>query len=139
MCAPALRSLIAVSSALLLALPARGIIDQDGDSWSDLWQMAYGTGYLPDADDDGDGRTNRQEHDEGTDPGDATSLRPIPSVTKSGNKALLFSWPTVVGKTYQLETSWDGATWADLGGPVFGTGAVVEKLIVKAGTYLGTG
>ena len=65
MCAPALRSLLAVSTALLLALPARAIIDQDGDGWSDLWQMAYGTGFLPDADDDGDGRTNRQEHDEG--------------------------------------------------------------------------
>src|SRR5687767_12877608 len=83
----------------LLPFTAFGIVDLDADGWSDLWQATYGRGYAPDLDDDNDGRTNRQEHDEGTDPLDALSKRPEPVAAPAPRGKLRFTWPTVIGKT----------------------------------------
>jgi uncharacterized protein (DUF1800 family) len=125
--------------ATLLPLPAFGIIDLNQDGWSDLWQAAYGTGFVPGADDDNDGRTNWEEHVEGTDPLDETSKKPEPTVEVLAKGALRFTWPTVIGKSYQLEVSFDGATWAGVGAPISGTGGIVERVIQKNSTFLGTG
>src|SRR6188768_1925698 len=86
---------------VLLPFTAFGIVDLDNDGWSDLWQASYGSGFAPDGDDDGDGRTNRQEHDEGTDPLDLLSKQPVPTAEIPPRGKLRFSWPTVIGKTYQ--------------------------------------
>lgn len=125
--------------ATLLPLPAFGIIDLDQDGWSDLWQATYGTGFAPDSDDDGDGRTNRQEHDEGTDPLDNTSKKPEPTFAALPKGKLKFTWPSVIGKSYQIEVSFNGTDWADVGAPVSGTGDVVERILDKNFTFLGTG
>src|SRR5689334_5649620 len=127
------------ATLILLPFTAFGIVDLNNDGWSDLWAATYGSGYAPDADDDGDGRSNRQEHDEGTDPLDGLSKKPEPTVEFPGKGKLKFSWPTVIGKTYQLEVSVDGSTWAVVGAPVMGTGQTVERLINPGTTFLGTG
>jgi uncharacterized protein (DUF1800 family) len=125
--------------ATLLSTPAFAIIDLDQDGWSDLWQAKYGTGFVLDADDDGDGRTNWEEHVEGTDPQDETSKKPEPTSEALAKGKLRFTWPTVIGKSYQIEASFDGVNWADVGGPISGTGDVVERIIEKNSTFLGTG
>jgi hypothetical protein len=125
--------------AALIPLKSFAIIDLNQDGWSDLWQATYGTGFVPGADDDGDGRTNFEEQVEGTDPLDGTSKKPEPTFESLPKGKLRFTWPTVIGKSYQLEVSFDGATWADVGGPVSGTGGTVERFIEKNTTFLGTG
>jgi uncharacterized protein (DUF1800 family) len=130
---------LALLIAILLPIPAFAIIDLDHDGWSDLWEAAYGKGFTPDADDDGDGRTNWQEHVEGTDPLDGASKKPEPTFEALAKGKLRFTWPTVIGKCYQLEVSFDGSTWAGVGAPVTGTGDTVERIIPKNSTFLGTG
>jgi uncharacterized protein (DUF1800 family) len=135
-----MRSLfLSITAALLSAVPASAIVDLDQDGWSDLWQLAYGHGHLPDVDSDGDGRTNWEEHNDGTDPADGLSKRPVPEVQAQPKGKMRFAWPTVAGKYYQLEVSFDGTTWADVGGPVMGNGSLVERVLDKNATYLGTG
>ena len=134
---PRLTSIVA--ALLLLPLTSWGIVDLDSNGWSDLWEAKYGSGYSPDADDDGDGRTNRQEHDEGTDPLDNLSKKPEPVAEAIGTTQFRFAWPTVIGKTYQIEVSFDGATWAAVGTPVMGTGEGAEHIINTFSTFLGTG
>lgn len=128
-----------VLAILLLPFSAWGIVDLDNDGWSDLWQATYGRGYLPNEDDDGDNRSNREEHDEGTDPTDALSKKPDLTAIVPGRGKVAFNWPTVIGKTYQIEVSFDGSTWADVGTPVMGTGQTVEKVLSTFSTFLGTG
>ncbi len=136
-----LRSLLAAGLVCLLGSPqsVHAILDQDGNGWSDIWEMAYGTGYDPLLDDDGDGRTNWEEHNDGTDPRDASSVRPTPTVGVGAGKLLRFAWPTIIGKTYQLQVSFNGSTWSGVGSPVIGTGDDIEKSIEAAETYLGSG
>ncbi|MEO8352360.1 MAG: DUF1800 family protein [Chthoniobacteraceae bacterium] len=136
-----LRSLVAASLICLFGSPrsVHAILDQDGNGWSDIWEMAYGTGYDPLLDDDGDGRTNWEEHNDGTDPRDASSVRPTPTVIPGGGKRLRFAWPTVIGKTYQLQVSFNGSIWSGVGSPVVGTGENLEKIVESAETYLGSG
>ena len=134
---PRLRQL--VLAVLLLPFTAFGIVDLDNTGWSDLWEATYGTGYAPDGDNDNDGRTNRQEHDEGTDPLDALSKKPEPTAETAPKGKLRFTWPTVIGKTYQLEVSVDGSTWAAVGAPVMGNGQTIERIITPGTTFLGTG
>src|SRR6188768_2202720 len=99
------RILLLLAAIFILPHSSRAIVDLNQDGWSDLWQAQYGTGYLPDDDSDGDGRTNWQEHTEGTDPMDALSKRPEPAAANLGKGKWNFSWPTILGKWYQLEVS----------------------------------
>jgi hypothetical protein len=129
-----------LTAAALLGSTAYSIVDLNGDGWSDIWQAAYGTGLDPTADNDGDGRTNSEEYVDGTDPFDPASKRPETSVEKASGGQLRFTWPSVIGKSYRLEVSFDsGTTWNALGAPVVGTGEMVEHFIDKNSTYLGTG
>ncbi len=122
---------------LLLAAPAsRAIIDLDQNGWSDLWESAYGPGTIADADDDGDGRTNRQEHDEGTDPHDAGSLLPEATAQALPKGKVRVSWTTVLGKWHQLQVSFDTTTWSNLGPAQFGADTEQEFIFAPATQYL---
>ena len=89
-------------SLLFLALafpqPSRALVDLDNDGWSDLWEAQYGHGYAKDADDDGDGFTNWQEHNDGTDPRDAGSKHPDPTWEKLPLGKHRFTWPHRAGQ-----------------------------------------
>src|SRR5262245_14998037 len=125
--------------ACLLPLNAFAIIDLDHDGWSDLWEAAYGRGFVDTEDSDNDGRTNREEHDEGTDPLDNQSKKPDPTFEELPKGNLRFTWPTVIGKSYQLEVSFDGKEWDAAGAPIMGTGGTVERILAKNLTFLGSG
>lgn len=128
-------------AALLLCGTAstQALVDFDADGWSDLWQAAYGRDYNPIGDDDNDGRTNAEEHLDGTDPTDAHSVRPVPEVTEKPRGTFLVRWPTLAGKQYQLQLSVDGGDWTNLGAPHAGTGEAIELKIPKATTRFAGG
>jgi uncharacterized protein (DUF1800 family) len=133
------RILLFLAAIFILPRPSHAIVDLNQDGWSDLWQAMYGSGYVANADDDGDGRTNWEEHVEGTDPMDNLSKKGDLITSNLGKGKWMFSWPTVIGKSYQIEVSFDGTTWADAGAPVTGTGERVDRTLNTFTTFLGTG
>jgi len=90
-----------------LAFPPN--FDNDGDGLLDNWELAYGldpnnpnnlNGSTGDP--DHDGHSNSQEQIAGTDPRDANSVLRL-SLAPVDRGFYRVSWPTVPGKSYQLE------------------------------------
>jgi hypothetical protein len=81
----------------------------------------------PTADEDGDGQSNGSEHSAGTNALDSNSLLKVTANFFSGNDALI-TVATVIGKTYQLETSISLAngSWSPIGDPVTATGLTTD-------------
>jgi len=75
-------------------------------------------------DDDGDGRSNLDEQNAGTNPLDASSLFKILFIQHT-SPAVSVGFTSVVGKTYQLETSTslDSGTWTPVGSSSVATSA----------------
>lgn len=108
--------------ALSTPLAALAIIDRDANQISDVWQQKFSTGNATAAtDSDGDGFTNLQESILGTNPFDSAS-RITTSLSVPASNALVTTWPSEIGKLYQLETSPDLVTWT-LAATLDGTGA----------------
>ncbi len=112
------------------------MIDVDGNGWSDLWDAAYGTGLLPEGDEDGDGVSNLNEYVAGTNPRDLTSVPPEVTATRIKKKGMRLTWPSVAGKQYQLQISTDGQSWVNIGAPLMGTGSLLEFEVPKTTTFL---
>lgn len=116
--------------AASFCLPAFAILDEDSDGYDDLWQRLHGftvAEFPLDGDEDGDGATNRDESDAGTDPRDPSNfLRVHELIIAESGSTLAFE--TESGKNYQV-TSSDapgGSTWANEGSTIAGTGSVVD-------------
>ena len=110
--------------------PASAILDVDNDTLSDPWETSYGfsatsnniPNQAPGADPDGDGFSNLLESIAGTDPLRATPplglYRIIATPNLTNPLSLDLSWPQVIGKQYQVESSNDwlmgsiGLHWA---------------------------
>ena len=86
--------------------------------------------WLVDQDTDGDGCADIDEYAAGTNPFDASSFLAIESVRPG--QAVLLSWPSVVGKRYQIEsrTNLLTAPWLAEGGVLEGDGSVVTATAV---------
>ena len=82
--------------------PFGSTTDTDGDGTADEWESFYGLGD-PNGDPDNDGRTNRQEFAEGTNPQDSSSyqLRVIAIQTSGNNVEITFNG--VANRTVRLE------------------------------------
>jgi hypothetical protein len=103
--------------------------DSDGDGIPDWWMIKYfghptGQAYdhsRPQDDADGDGFTNYQEFLTGTDPTDPNSYFHLLISQPTPN--LLLSWPSVPGKSYQLQFNADltNPSWTNLGTAVVAT------------------
>lgn len=109
------KRLIRTGQVLLLlgfAGPLRAL-DLDNNQISDLWEERYGTDAGA-SDPDGDGLSNVQESQLGTNPNDANSrLALILSAPKPDQ--LLLDMQTQPGKRYQLEASKDLLSWQPIG------------------------
>lgn len=88
-----------------------GGLDLDGDGLPDAWQVRYRAfGLSPNSDTDGDGASNAQEAQWGTDPFDPNS-KILVSLTRQTNDAVV-NWPYVAAKTQRLLTSTNLVGWA---------------------------
>jgi hypothetical protein len=138
---------------LLLAAPtAHAIVDTNENGLSDVWERHFNDGNLfpnnfdPQANPDADGWSNEQEAAAGTDPFDGNSpvgiVRPVithipTNYTTDANgdpaivtpEAVTVTWPTLVGKQYTMESSFDltAGSWFAVGEPEIGTGQAMGR------------
>lgn len=82
------------------------IDDSDEDGLPDSWETQY-LGNLasgPDADPDGDGQSNAVEYLAGTNPANGASRFAVTLQTLNASQ-LTLGWPSVPGRSYQIETN----------------------------------
>jgi phosphatidylinositol glycan class B len=108
----------AYSATLIRFAPA----DTDGDGLPDYWELTYfgsPTGAVADTDDDGDGMTNLQEFQAGTNPKDSTS-----ALRMTG----LIRFTTVSNKLYRVEYTNEltNSVWLTLTNNLVGTGNILS-------------
>lgn len=103
--------------------------DSDADGLPDDWEQACfgGTAALPDEDADGDGYTNFQEFEAGTNPVDPADALAITATEPSGANVII-SFKTVLGKKYAVDYQDElpGGVWGVLAASVDGTGGVAQ-------------
>jgi len=92
--------------------------DQDGlpDDWERFWWNDLSA--TADGDDDGDGATNRQEYQAGTNPREASSRLRILTWSLGPGGGLTVEFPIAASRAYQLEGSADLSQWTPLAGVV---------------------
>lgn len=81
------------------------VIDSDMDGMSDEFENEFfgsPTGGDPNADDDGDGMTNLEEYEAGTNPIDPNSVLRIDEIRREGNNIVIV-FKTVADRAYRLE------------------------------------
>jgi len=117
-------------SAILAAIstfPAHAILDTNNNGLSDLWEKQHNNGnlfpntFLATHDKDQDGWTNAKEAIAGTDPFNPNPPDGIVAVEITPSLvpgAFTLTWPTLIGKNYQLQVSTDLVTWTNLGYPI---------------------
>ena len=140
------RSIIGKSLLILIAalvpcsMTHAAFIDENGNGLSDIWELKFGvSGLNPNDDADSDGALNYQEAVAGTNPQDANSRPPAPTVMMQ-NGAVSLTWKSVAGKAYRVQTSdtlANSAAWSNLGSVMlsdgsdmtvaFGVGAAVKQ------------
>ena len=134
----------AVTSAVLVFFIAffclgggtvRAIIDLNGNGMSDIWELIYGGGLNPNADLDGTGMTNLQKSIAGLNPWNSSSVFSASVIAGAGSN-LVLSWPSVVGKQYQIQgaASLTSGSWTAIGGALAGTGAMMSGTVTRGGT-----
>ena len=123
----------AILGSLLAIHSASAALDQNSDGLGDLWQLKYNASSLvAAADADGDGKTNAEESASGTDPFSSADVICVENLSVANGTAT-FSWPTVLGKNYQIESNSSlTGTWTNVGSPYSGTDADITANIPSA-------
>lgn len=113
--------------AQIFTTTAYAILDTNNNYLSDIFERQYNNDnlfvptILAENDEDKDGWTNAQEAAAGTNPFDPNPPDGIVTVTITPSLtegAFTLTWPTLIGKNYQLKASTDLITWSNVGGPV---------------------
>lgn len=119
----ALRIFSIVAFQLFSIFPLSAILDTNTNGMSDLWEKQHNNGelfpstFLPTADPDQDGWDNATEAVAGTDPHNANSPggNTRVSLQPTGAPGLFhLTHPTILGKNYQLQGSFDLAQWYNI-------------------------
>jgi hypothetical protein len=124
-----LPSIIGAGLVLVLMSAPRlwavGVHDGNGNGVSDVWEARYGL-RNPSAgtDADGDGKSDLEEAQTGTDPGDPASRLELEMVRVTGAIPYV-SWASKEGRSYQVEGLDAEGIWTPVGGAVLGSGALV--------------
>ncbi len=95
-------------------------IDENGNGVSDVWEGLYGPLTQPDVDTDGDGYTNRQEAEAGTDPNDPDDVPFLASLDASNPGEIRSVFKASAGIRYQIFASPDLLSWFPAGPSVRG-------------------
>jgi uncharacterized protein (DUF1800 family) len=99
------RSLCTATLIACLLAPARADLDLDTNGLGDVWEAKFQPAVLvPSEDNDGDGRTNQEEFEAGTDPLRADDVFVIREMRSVGGE-LELKWSSQAGKRYQLQTT----------------------------------
>ncbi len=93
---------------------------------TDSWKQFHGV-IEDDADDDGDGASNRAEYHGGTDPHDEASRFSVTAVAPAAGGFML-SWPGVEGISYRVgwKASLDAPAWLTLSPVHIGDGSIIH-------------
>lgn len=129
---PARHPLLTAGALLLATLPIAATIDQDADGISDVWSGLYPSAGTALADPDDDGASNLAESVAGTNPLDPESRLESSLQFEAG--FFILTWPGVLGKTYQVESSADLSSWSALPSSYLGTGAEIAAIVATAGS-----
>lgn len=90
-----------IGAVLAIFTTAIGL-DQNSNGLNDIWEVSYNAGGLTSGvDTDGDGYSNAQESQAGTDPFDPAS-HPALYISSGAVDTVHFSWPSIPGKAYAL-------------------------------------
>ena len=117
--------------------------DTDGDTLPDAFETQYGlnpndaTGNNgANGDQDGDGRTNRQEYILGTNPTLADTASAYLTINRTSPTTVTLSFPTVRDRVYKIFYAADLAsgTWTQAGGNIAGTGSSATYMDDGSGT-----
>ena len=115
---------------LFSIFPLAAILDTNTNGMSDLWEKQHNNGelypatFIPTADPDEDGWSNATEAVAGTDPFEPNPPDGIvvtqlePTQTQGG---YTLTWPTIVGKRYRLQASYELDAWSSVGNSHFPT------------------
>lgn len=117
----------------LLALPLFATVDRNLDGLSDFWAQLHPAAADPAGDPDGDGATNLAESRAGTDPLNAAS-RFTATVEPTTADQFQLRWSSVVGKSYQLESSPNLTDWTPFLAPFAGTGVTLNSPLGSPGS-----
>lgn len=102
-----------------LLTQAKGDLDLDTNGLGDVWEAKFQPAvFVPSADDDGDGRTNLEEFEAGTDPLRAEDVFTIRDLSAVGGD-LVLKWSSQAGKRYQIQNTEDPGlpgSWTNLPG-----------------------
>lgn len=109
--------------------------DLNFDGLPDDWQALYwgadsASWPSPNVDSDGDGVRNVDEFMAGTSPVSATSV--LKTRIYHTQQGPWLAWNTQAGYIYQVQSSADLKTWANVGGPRFAAGAVDSIAVSRA-------
>ncbi|MCW1923480.1 DUF1800 family protein [Luteolibacter arcticus] len=109
------------------------LADLDGNGLSDAWTLwSGGISRAAGADDDGDGMSNLEESEAGTDPDDPSSRIDLKTWRENGN--LVLSWTDLPLKAFGIETSPTLSDWQSATGlPASSIADGRRKLVIPAG------
>ncbi len=107
--------------------------DVNHNGISDLWESHYlgtiGPGSTGREDSDGDGMSDFAEWEAGTDPRDPKSVLRLEVPLVQSGRPVRFTWPTVMGRQYWLETSDDLKTWTTISDKTIATGTSLSASV----------
>ena len=108
----AVRSRLIFVAAISLAMASHSrALDSNNNQMSDIWEMIFNAQNLSaNTDSDFDGFTNFQEALAATDPFNALS-HPSISIMSPAANSIVTSWPSAVGKLYDLQMSTSLIAW----------------------------
>jgi len=99
------RSLCTTAFIACLLTQAKGDLDLDSNGLGDVWEAKFQPAAFVLAQDvDGDGRTNREEFEAGTDPLRADDVFAVRDITALGGN-LVLKWSSQAGKRYQIQST----------------------------------
>jgi len=116
---------------LVTLMPVYGVVDNNGNGMSDVWERRYNAvGVDPAVDEDGDNQSNLLESIAGTDPHDKDSVLEIESLNYRP-EGLIVSWETQVGIKYRVESSdsLSAEIWDVESGAIVGHGGMMSKAL----------